>query len=290
MPAPQRAPAQQAQTVSNAVAVNGEAEKPRELVKKYAPSFGSVLPTFIAQEMFVAMANAQLAKDPQLAVAARLNPISFVHALMDCAYLGHLPGKGYALTARGVRKDGTTTDAVAVLGIEEYTGKIERMYRAGAVRAIKADVVKANDHFVWQPTTMDVPEHKYNALASDVDRGELIGVYAYAVMLNGGTSQVVVMNRDRVMKAKAKAATSFIWDAWPDEQWLKTALRRLEKFVPTSSEYLRERARASAEHERALAVLPAASTRYGRADEDDDDDGPAEIPAATDADKWPEQS
>jgi recombination protein RecT len=260
-----------ANTVSNAIARQDDDQTPRSMVEKYAPSFGNVLPEFITQDMFVSLANAALQRSPDLRCAAQADVWSLIHALMDCAFLGHLPGKGYALTARGV-KDGRPRSRDAhptVVGIEEYTGKIERMYRAGAVRSIKADTVRANDHFKWEPTTMTVPEHKYDALAPHAERGELRGVYAYAEMVGGGVSQVVVMNRDKVMQHKAKAATPFIWNEWEEEQWLKTGLRRLEKFVPTSSEYLKQRIRAEAERAKVTAALPPPPVDYaGGADGD----------------------
>jgi recombination protein RecT len=281
-----------ATTVSNAVAKQDSDDTPRAMVKKYAPSFGNVLPEFIKQDMFVSLANAALQRSADLRCAAAADPASFIHALMDCAFLGHLPGKGYALTARGV-KDGKPRGRDAkptVVGIEEYTGKIERMYRAGAVRSIKADTVRQGDVFRWQPTTMSVPEHSYDALAGYAERGPLRGVYAYAEMVDGGTSQVVVMNRDKVMQHKAKAATPFIWDEWEDEQWLKTALRRLEKFVPTSSEYLKQRIRAEAERDKVTAELPPPPVDYSAGGtEAIEGDLVPNLPAPTADDTWPDE-
>ncbi len=273
-----------ANTVSNAVATREDDKSPRAMVRKYATSFGNVLPEFIKTDAFVSLANAALQRDPYLRQAAENDPYSLIHALIDCATLGHLPGKGYALTARKVKGQ------LKVLGIEEYTGKIERMYRAGAVRSVKAAVVREHDGFRWNPNEMERPEHDFDPLAPTAQRGDLRGVYAYAVMDNGAISQVVVMNRDQVMARRAVAATTAIWDAWPEEQWLKTALRQLEKFVPTSSEYLMHRTRAEAERHRLAGELPPPPVDYAAGA--DGDGAPIEgeivqdLPAA--GDTWPE--
>jgi recombination protein RecT len=157
--------------------------------------------------------------------------------------LGHEPGTDqFALVPFNDRKRGT----VEIVGIEQYQGVIERMYRAGAVRSVKAEVVKSADPFAYEPDIMDRPRHKPDWFA---ERGELVGVYAYAVMGDGSTSRVVMMNRAEVMKHKAVArgatGDDSPWQSWEDSMWLKTAVHELEKWVPTSSEYRRETLRAA---------------------------------------------
>lgn len=109
---------------------------------------------------------------------------------------------------------------------------------------------------------MERPEHIVDWFA---DRGAMLGVYAYAVMRDGGTSRVVVMSAadiDRVKAvAKGTGRSDSPWVLWPDRMWLKSAIHQLAKWVPTSAEYRREQLRAAVEadtlRDKAPATLPA---------------------------------
>ena len=72
---------------------------------------------------------------------------------------------------------------------------------------------------------------------------------AFARMRDGATSKVVVMNKaaiDRVKKSAQGTDSSYSpWTTNPDAMWLKSAVRQLAKWVPTSAEYIREQMRAA---------------------------------------------
>lgn len=235
-----------ARTISTELATR--ATGPGALIKQYENDFATVLPAHIKADTFVRLSQGLLRRNPDLATAAQANPASFLAALLDCARLGHEPGTDqYALTWF----KNTKTGKPDIVGIEQYQGEIERMYRAGAVQSVKCEIVRFRDDFAWAPTRMKVPHHEFNALASDESRGELTGVYAYAHMIGGALSQVVVMGRDEIMRHKAVAKTTKFWEGpWEPSMWKKTAIHELEKWVPTSAEYLRERLRSSAEASR----------------------------------------
>lgn len=231
-----------AQTVTNAVAQRDNGAQ--ALIAKYRTDFAQVSPTHLRPATFVRLSQGLLRRNAKLADAAERNPASFLAALLECARLGHEPGTdAYALVPFNDRKRST----VEVVGIEQYQGVIERMYRAGAIRAVKAEVVHADDPFAYEPDAMDRPRHKPDWFAED--RGALIGVYAYAVMLDGSTSRVVMMNRAEVMRHKAVArggtGDDSPWQVWEEAMWRKTAVHELEKWVPTSAEFRREALRAA---------------------------------------------
>lgn len=225
-----------AQTITTAVAQRDNGAQ--ALIAKYRADFAQVLPSHLRPATFVRLSQGLLRRNTKLAEAAERNPASFLAALLECARLGHEPGTDqFALVPFNDRKRST----VEIVGIEQYQGVIERMYRAGAVRSVKAEVVKADDPFGYEPDVMDRPRHKPDWFA---ERGELVGVYAYAVLADGSTSRVVMMNRAEVMKHKAVArgatGDDSPWQTWEESMWLKTAVHELEKWVPTSSEYRRE--------------------------------------------------
>jgi len=232
-------------TVSRAVQQRGDTAE--ALVRRYGDRFGDVLPAHIQTETFVGLAVGALHRNPELAAAANANKGSFLNALLDCARLGHEPGTpNYYLVPFG------QGERAEVVGIEGYRGQVERMYRAGGVATVHAELVYANDKFTYRLGVDDRPIHEVDWFGGD--RGKLLGVYAYATLTGGQTSKVVVMDeraindrRDKSASAKAKQSP---WQQWPDEMALKTAVRQLEKWVPTSSEYRREQLRAVMEARR----------------------------------------
>jgi len=216
-------------------------------IAQYRGTFDRLLPSHMDAETFIGIAAGALWKNQDLAAAALSNPDSFLVALRDCARLGHQPGTDeYALTVRKVNKQ------PSVLGIEQYQGVIERMYRGGAVVAVHAQVVCGGERFI--PTQMGPPQHIVEDwLNRDTTTANLIGAYAYAVLEGGVCSQVVFMGKAEIMRHREVAATVAIWDGpFGKSMWLKTVVHELEKWVPTSSEYRREQARAAAELQRAM--------------------------------------
>ena len=239
--------------ITTAVAAVQQDTGPSQLVTRYQRVFDEVLPSHLPVLTFVRLSQGLLRKNDRLREAAIASPESFLAALVECARLGHEPGTDqFALVpfrnSRGVPE---------VEGIEQYQGEIERMFRAGAVRSVRCEVVRDKDRFLWRPTRMELPEHEFDPLGTDEERGGLHGVYAYAMMADGGISQVVVMGRDEVMRHRAAAKTKEIWDGpFEVSMWRKTAVHELEKWVPTSSEWLRVRLQAAAEAQEAHSRAP----------------------------------
>jgi recombination protein RecT len=250
-----------AERITTAVAQQAQQTGPGQIVEQYRRVFDELLPEHLPVGTFVRLSQGLLRRDVKLRQAAVRNPESLLVALVDCARLGHEPGTDqYALVAFGNE----------ITGIEQYQGEIERMFRAGAVESVKCEVVRKNDVFRWRPSDMDVPVHEIpeDGLASDEDRGPLRGVYAYAKMRDGGVSQVIVMHRSEVMRHREVAKTKNIWDGpFEASMWKKTAVHELEKWVPTSAEWLRQRLRAAAEanaqqtYQAGLAVARSATGR-----------------------------
>lgn len=73
-------------------------------------------------------------------------------------------------------------------------------------------------------------------------------------MKDGATSRVVVLNRADIARTKLSAQGSDTdyspWKTHEAAMWLKSAVRQLQKWVPTSAEFRREEARAAGEAQR----------------------------------------
>jgi recombination protein RecT len=256
-------------TTDASTAVAKRDNTPSGMVKNYSGDFAAVLPSHIKADTWVRLAQGALKKgkkvrnpdgstSTELEIAANNNLGLFLSTLLDAARLGLEPGtEQYYLTPRKVKGQ------LEILGIPGYQGYIELMYRAGAVSSVIAECVYVNDVFVWTPGALDTEmldlgrsprwvgaqERPYHRVDWDAeDRGGLRLVYAYAPMRNGSTSKVVVLNRAAIMKIKASAqGTNSDYSPWNTHEpamWLKSAVRQLAKWVPTSAEYMREQLRA----------------------------------------------
>lgn len=226
-------------------AVEQKQKSPSEMIEAYKGDFAQLLPSHVNADQWARVAIGTLRRgSDELKQAAQNDPASLMAALSTAARLGLEAGtEGYYLTPR--REKGQWK----VLGIVGYQGLIELIYRAGAVSSVVAEVVHENDRFTYFPGRDPRPIHEIDWDAED--RGKLRLVYAYAVMKDGATSKVVVLNRadiDRIKRSSQGADSQYSpWKAHEASMWLKSAVRQLAKWVPTSAEFRKEQLRAVSE-------------------------------------------
>jgi recombination protein RecT len=233
----------------------------RTFVKNNAASLSAMLPTHLrekgdawARQVAGSLYRGQMSngRDYDLVVAAQNNPDAFMIALRQAASLGLTPGTDeYYLTPRKV------AGRLEILGIVGYQGYVELMYRAGAVASVIVELVYDQDEFDYMPGRDEVPLHKINWKLAD--RGKPWLVYAYARMVSGSTSKVIVMNEAEIERYKERSASakfgkSSPWTTDPGAMWMKTAVRQLRKWVPTSSEHLASQIRAAREGQSGISV------------------------------------
>jgi recombination protein RecT len=255
--------------IGTALAEREKDNSPRGLIQQYSSDFASVLPSHIKPDTWVRIAQGALKKGKrandgrfELEVAAANNPAAFLSALLDAARQGLEPGtEQFYLTPRKVKGQ------LEILGITGYQGHIELIYRAGAVSSVVAEVVREKDEYRYERGVDLKPTHRYPAFAGESTRGPLIGVYAYAVMKDGAISRVVELGQDdidRIKKSATGANSEYSpWQTNEAAMWLKSSIRQLQKWVPTSPEYLEHQARVAgmaiggAERERGTTPLRA---------------------------------
>ncbi|MDH6610242.1 recombination protein RecT [Streptomyces sp. SAI-208] len=233
------------QTVSTAI--EKREQGPAAMVELYRADLELVMPSHLQARVGAWIRSTQglLRRDPKLMEAAQNDVGQFIAVLMDAGRLGLEPGtEQYYLVPRWNKKKRATE----VTGVRGYQGEIELMYRAGAVSSVIVEVVYTKDQFQFRPGRDERPLHDIDWDAED--RGELRLVYAYAVMKDGATSKVVVLNKGHIAKAMAKSdSADKDWSPWrtdTEAMWLKTGAHRLAKWVPTSAEYMREQLRSKA--------------------------------------------
>jgi len=219
------------------------------MVRQEAAQLERLLPDHIPLPAFTSAAGAALYKSEKLMSGALNDPEAFLIALREAAMLGHLPGTDhYWLTPR--RAKGRDS----VLGIEGYQGIVERMYRSGGVLSVHAEIVRENDTFEPYAGPNARPLHQFGgkrgAFSKAHERGPVIGVYAYAMLPGGVPSQLVLLSIEDLMEIKAANPfsddKSSPWIVWPYPMYKKSALRRLEPYVPVSAGYRQTMAQAQA--------------------------------------------
>lgn len=247
------------ETVTGAVAKRDTG--PGAMVEQYRSDLTQVMPTHVNAQQWIRLAQGVLRRDPKLAQAAANNTGAFMGALMEAAQQGLTPGTAeYYLTPR--KRKGQ----LEVQGITGWQGLVELMHRAGAISSVVAEIVYEADVFRYVPGRDERPVHEIDWDAED--RGTKRLAYAYALMKDGATSKVVVLNRAQIAKIRAQSDSAGSeyspWNKWEDAMWTKSAVRQLAKWIPTSSEYRREQLRAAQE---VAAEQPAPAGAPPRADE-----------------------
>lgn len=211
----------------------GKSLKPIELVKSQLVSmtdkFSNALAGSVPSDRFVQVAISAVSQNPQLLEADRL---SLYNACMKAATDGLvLDGREAALTVFNTNIG--TKDHPNWIKKVQYMpmvrGIVKLMLASESILKVSAHVVYENDEFEHILGLDESVVHKRPKLG--VDRGRPIGVYAIAVLREGG-SQISVMDARQVEAVKACAKDKKVWDGpFADQQWEKTAIRRLSKRV-----------------------------------------------------------
>jgi phage RecT family recombinase len=197
-------------------------ESTTRMLEAQAPEFAKILPAHIGTERFTRWALTVLRK-PELAAAMQTpaGQLSVMSALMDCASLGLEPGRTYHL----VPFKGKIT------GVTDYKGEIQLIGNANPSASVIAQLVRKLDDFVMLGANIP-PKHEADWFSDD--RGEITGGYAYVDFGGGRYSLVVRMSEAEFCKHRAKAASTGVWDEWPEAQRLKTLVHQLRKWVSWS--------------------------------------------------------
>ena len=229
------------ETIQKATAAKTEvmtAAKPatiQDYIKKMEPGIKAALPSVITPERFTRITLSALSTNPTL---ARTTPASFLGAMMTAAQLGLEPntplGQAYLIPYKN-RKKGVL-ECQFQLG---YKGLIDLAYRSGEVTIIQAHTVYENDDFSFEfglePNLRHIP--------AKADRGSPVWVYAVFKTKDGG-SGFEVMSIEDVRAHAARYSQSYQsssspWDTNFEEMAKKTVLKRVLKYAPLKSDFVR---------------------------------------------------
>jgi recombination protein RecT len=118
-----------------------------------------------------------------------------------------------------------------------WKGLLKLVRNSGELVIVNAQEVRQNDTFEFEDGLDPYLRHK-RAPGGPQERGPVVAYWAGAVLRSGGR-QFVVMMRDEVeahAKKYSKAFNKGPWQTEFDQMALKTCLRKLCKYLPTSVE------------------------------------------------------
>ncbi len=228
-----------------------------EVLGRYKKSIDAVLPKLIDPKRFAWLAVSAVRSNPRL---AECSPASFINAVMLATQMG-----------LEIRKDSAY---LVPFGKEctllvDYKGKMNIVRRGGRVGGIQAVTIRERDEFSWR-YTIDGVAFSHNpfptGIVSPEERGQIVGVYAFAHLIGGGIQfrePMSLSEIDRIRKRSRAGVNSMtlaeifaaheltedgkqaVWQSWqykdPRRQpWctdfesmaLKTVLHSLFKSLP----------------------------------------------------------
>lgn len=225
----------QRRTQENAAmqAAGGECPTIQQYIKQMQSGIKAALPSVMTPERFTRITLSALSSNPKL---AECTPHSFLGAMMTAAQLGLEPntplGQAYLIPYWNSKK--RCRECQFQLG---YKGLIDLAYRSGDVSTLMAQVVYEGDTFTYsfglEPTLKHTPAMK--------DRGGPVYVYALFKTKDGGYGYEV-MSIDDVRNHAKKFSKSYDDGPWQtnfEEMAKKTVLKRVLKYAPLKTEFLR---------------------------------------------------
>lgn len=207
----------------NAVNLPAAINDVRDQLSKMDGEFRMALPPHISADKFKRVAMTAIQGNPDLLSANRR---SLFQACVRSAQDGLLP-------------DGREAALVIFKGSVQYmpmvAGILKRVRNSGELSSITSQIVYRNDSFrYWVDGDGEHIQHEPLLFG---DRGEIVGVYAIAKTKDGAV-YVEPMTKAQVEKVRkvSRAANNGPWVSWWEEMARKTAIRRLSKRLPTSTD------------------------------------------------------
>lgn len=231
--------------MANAVAKQ-ESNHPATLRTKLtamAPEFKKALPGHIPVDRFIRTVQTAIQLNPQIAKAATATEGGMQSLFAACTKAATdgliLDGREAALVTfrQNVKERKNDPDKYEerIQYLPMVAGLMKKARNSGVIANIGAHVVYEKDHFEYELGDDEKIVHR----PAFGERGKPIAVYAI-VRLKDGSIQREVMDRAAVMRiaSQAKNAKQYSPEDGKNfgEWWRKTVIRRISKYLPSSSD------------------------------------------------------
>lgn len=198
------------------------------LLEQMKGEIARCLPKHLTTERMTRIALTELRKTPKL---QECEPMSFIAAIMQASQLGLEPGvlgSCYLIPFNNNKKG-----IVECTFMPGYRGFLDLARRSGQIVSLVSRAVYSNDTFHYE---FGLKEDLIHKPAMD-DPGQLVAVYAVAVLKDGG-HQFDVMSRRQVdsIRDGSQGKNGEAWTKYYEEMAKKTVLRKLFKWLPCSVE------------------------------------------------------
>lgn len=205
-------------------------QKAQQLIATRKPELAKMLPSHINIDMLERAANNALMRNPEI---AECDPVSVYDSVMRCAQDGLIPDGREAAIVVYKGKDGAKAQYQPMID-----GVLKRLRQSGLVESIAAKAVFDGDDFdYWFDE--DGEHVKYRPKLDAQGERQFRLAFAYA-RLKGGEMIVEVMVKSEIDRVKAASKTGSKgfgpWAQWYDRMAVKSALHRLARRLPSSSE------------------------------------------------------
>lgn len=227
-----------ANMIQRAATENGVAKAKKhtsiqDYIEVMAPAIKAALPSVMTPERFSRITLSALSATPKL---KECTPQSFLGAMMTAAQLGLEPNTplGQAYLLPYVNRKKGCTECQFQLG---YKGLIDLAYRSGEVSIIQAHTVRENDEFTYELGL----DPKLHHVPANANRGRAIAYYAMFKTKDGGYG-FQVMTIDEInshARTYSKSFSSGPWQTNFDEMAKKTVLKKVLKYAPLKSDFVR---------------------------------------------------
>lgn len=203
------------------------------LLESMEAEFAKCLPGILPIDMFMRVALTGFRKTPDLLLCTYK---SLLGALLECARLGLAPCTEEASLAPFKNTNNNTHEVTLIIG---YQGYVQLMYRSGQVSTVECEFVYAADEYEYTIGDGGRFWHKPNIEAED--RGDIKFAYSYAKLTGEGRTKVAITTRKEAtaLQKKYGRKPGSAWNSNFDGMWLKTPVRRVQKFAPKSPELRR---------------------------------------------------
>lgn len=202
----------------------------RAMLERAAPQIEAALPTYMSVERFTRITMTSIQMTPKLLDCTQ---ISLISAIMQCAQLGLEPDNMLRHCHLVPFRDNKANESRVQI-IIGYRGIMKLARNSDEVSAIEARTVLEKDRFVYR-YGLDAQRALEHVPSADMDPGMIRCAYAICRFRGGGEVFEVALPR-HIEKAKKSSRTAHRsdspWKLHEEEMWRKTAIRRLEPFLP----------------------------------------------------------
>nr|DAF80686.1 MAG TPA: RecT protein [Caudoviricetes sp.] len=215
------------------IAKNDSKKTLQGYIKAMSGEIKKALPSVITPERFTRIVLSAVSSNPKL---AECTPDTFLGAMMTSAQLGlevNTPLGQASLVPRRNNKKGVIECQFQI----GYKGLIDLAYRSGEVSIIQAHAVHENDKFEYELGLTPKLHH----IPAMTNRGKVICYYAMFSTKSGGYG-FKVMSVEEIREFAREKSPSYNSGAWQtdfDEMAKKTVLKKVLKYAPLKSEFVR---------------------------------------------------